>query len=223
MQNLFKILSLSMLLNGAVTFTAFAAQENELDYESNCFRRCQTKGATGATGTEGSTGATGIGIAGATGVTGLTGTTGSTGVTGFDGATGPLSTASTAYIYNTFIGTVTPSTDSLLKGGVSSTDPDYTFNVFSGDLTINTTGLYEVVYGASATTTTQIGIAVNGAFGSQAPSVIVDGTNSQSMVTASFITNFVTGDQLRFRSSIGIDLYSANGSASAYLQLLRLQ
>lgn len=207
---------------------AFSADEflnGPNDFLNKKFQGCHKKDPAGPTGPTGATGPAGAqggpGVAGPTGPTGLQGPTGATGATG---PTGPLSLASYAFVTGTNTGPVTPVSDSMLKGGLADTTADYTFNPGSGDLTINTAGLYQVTYGATAVNYSPIQVVVFGS-GASTPSIIVDGVNSNSMVTGAFIVQLAAADQLRLRSNSagGIDLYTDNGSISAYLQVVRLQ
>ena len=169
----------------------------------------------------GPTGATGISLPGATGVTGVTGLPGATGITG---ATGTTTAGSFAFISTIANGLVVPASDSLLIGGTSTTSADFTFNNLSGDLTVNTAGLYMVTFGASSANNSAFGVSINGGFIPSAPTIYTNGATSLSMTTGSFVVNLVAGDTLRLRSSSvgGLDLISADSAASAYLQVVRL-
>ncbi|CUI15864.1 Collagen triple helix repeat-containing protein [Candidatus Protochlamydia naegleriophila] len=178
-------------------------------------------GPTGPTGAIGPQGPQGI-----PGAAGLQGPQGAIGATGATGATGPVSLSSFAYIFTILTGNV-PVGESLLIGGTTpEITSDYDFNPLSGDLTVLTGGTFKISYGAAATNLSEIGVAINGAF-PQGAAIIIDGTNSQSMISGSFIASAPDNATFRIRSGSpeGTDLSAppSSGAVTAYLEITRLQ
>ncbi len=205
---------------------------NQLSHKYHLSRTGPTgpTGAIGPQGPQGIPGATGLqgpqGPQGIPGAAGLQGPQGAIGATGATGATGPVSLSSFAYIFTILTGNV-PVGESLLIGGTTpEITADYTFNPLSGDVTVVTGGTFKISYGAAATNLSEVGVAINGAF-PQGAAIIVDGTNSQSMISGSFIASAPDNATFRIRSGSpeGTDLSAppSSGAVTAYLEITRLQ
>lgn len=112
-------------------------------------------GPTGAAGLNGGTGLTGFtGPNSATGPTGLAGSIGSIGPVGPAGLLGEQVVFSFAYLSLIVIEGISfgiTAGDSVIFSGITPISPDMSYNVSTGQLTIGTSGTYEVSFGFSQT------------------------------------------------------------------------
>lgn len=129
---------------------------------------------------------------------------------------------SIADLYTTFTGTVIAGTSLFSNSSFSDFTSDYSFDQTTGQLTVGSSGFYEVTFGASSTSSASIAVTVNGSIIASAPPIYVDGANSQSMASACFTLDLSAGDILTLAPLAPIDLVSNGTSASAFLQVVQL-